>query len=146
LEAVLARGMMEECDVASVAAELMIGSWFGSRHDGGARGHVHHTSRVATSLYWLLISSYCDVISGDRVHGYTLRLLADFLPTASHHPPTQMLLLGDGRDANSFTNHDPCRTPTQALLDCGSVSRQRQRPITNRQWRHSEPNLCDPQR
>jgi hypothetical protein len=35
LEAALARGMMEECDVISVVTELMVGSWFGSRCDGG---------------------------------------------------------------------------------------------------------------
>jgi hypothetical protein len=32
LEAVLARGMIEECDVISVVSELMAGSRFGSRY------------------------------------------------------------------------------------------------------------------
>jgi hypothetical protein len=50
------------------------------------------TEFMVTRFDWLLISSCCDVISGDKVHGYTLRLVADFLVTASHHPPTQVLL------------------------------------------------------
>jgi hypothetical protein len=64
-----------------------VGSRFGLRYDGRervlrntARTHLHQKlSGCATSLDWLLISSCCDVISGDRVHGYTLRLVADFL-------------------------------------------------------------------
>jgi hypothetical protein len=76
---------MEECDVISVATEFMVGSQFNSRYDRGARvpissqhTHTHHTSRMllATSLDCLLISSRCDVISVDRVHGYTLQLIS----------------------------------------------------------------------
>jgi hypothetical protein len=33
LEAVLARGMIEECDVISVVTKFMVGSRFGSRYD-----------------------------------------------------------------------------------------------------------------
>jgi hypothetical protein len=37
-----------------------------------------HAATCCLRYTWLLISSRCDVISTDRVHGYTPQLLADF--------------------------------------------------------------------